>query len=913
MRKLVLSLFGIQPGEGARAILMFVYAMFLLSAYLILKPVRNSLFLEKFGPQELVYMYMIIAVFAALIVSSYTKFGTRMSLDKYISVTVLFIISNLIIFWWLISQQYDWLVYVFYVWVSLFGAITTSQFWLLANQVFDAREAKRLFPFIGAGAITGGLVGSKLTGLFAERLGTEALLWICVGFMLAIQGMIFWIWPMRHKERKDRASHRRARRKKSGGTWRLIFSDRYLKLLSGCIALTVMVSTFVDFQFNWVVSEQFPHKDARTAFFGDFFFYLGLLSLALQLLLSSRILRKFGVGVAILVLPIGLFVGAAAIFAWPRLIWSAVLVKISDGSFRYSINKSGFELLYLPIPSAIKSRVKGLMDVVGDRIARGIAGALLLVVTAALGWSIGEISILSGVLILAWIYLAILLRREYSNTFRKALERRSIDIEDVRISLRETGSIESLVDALQSGTPRQVLFALELTYGMKDDHLKQPLAELLLHHSAPVRAEALRQLAAYADLKYSDLLFSLTNDENADVRLEAVRYIYKVAPSEGDVRIQSLLRSDNPELKATLARCALEQGQADRAPLSAEDIDGILADQSEAGAPARREIASALGFASSGHPLLMSFRRLLKDSDSQVCKRTISSAALLKRREYIPDLLRLLAQSKLRSSITDSLVSYGSIILGALRETLVDSKTDILVRSRLPRIIALIGGPEARQTLLSQVSINDISLRYSVIKALGTMRRREPELGFDETFVREVLKSEAREYYLLTAHILAQTAVNGQREGAEFLVRTLKDRRRLRVEQIFRLSGLIYPQQDMVRAFYGLTSASSSLRAGAIEFLDTIWIHSEKELLFGILEGKNIIVVGKLLGIPAFDRDDSIKELLAGSDNWLAACAANVVKEELLGGHREKLKERSSSSYRALSETAQSALDAVGA
>ena len=266
--------------------------------------------------------------------------------------------------------------------------------------------------------------------------------------------------------------------------WRLIFGDKYLKLLSGCIALTVMVSTFVDFQFNWVVSEQFPEKDARTAFFGDFFFYLGLLSLALQLLLASRILRKFGVGAAILILPVGLFVGAAAVFAWPRLIWSAVLVKISDGSFRYSINKAGFELLYLPVSSAIKSRVKGLMDVVGDRIARGIAGALLLIATAVLSWSIGEISILSGALIIAWIYLAIRLRREYSNTFRKALERRTIDIEDVRTSLREAGSIESLVNALQSGTPRQVLFTLEFTSGMADERLRQPLIDLLAHHSA---------------------------------------------------------------------------------------------------------------------------------------------------------------------------------------------------------------------------------------------------------------------------------------------------------------------------------------------------------------------------------------------------------------------------------------------
>ncbi|MFQ5606960.1 MAG: NTP/NDP exchange transporter, partial [Candidatus Zixiibacteriota bacterium] len=365
MKKLIPTLLGIQSGEGVRASLMFLYAMFLLSAYLILKPVRNSLFLEKFGPQELVYMYMIIAVFAAVIISAYTKVGARLGLKKYITATTLFLVTNLVAFWWLISQEYNWLVYVFYVWVSIFGAITTSQFWLLANHIFDAREAKRLFPFIGAGAITGGIIGSKLTGLLAETLGTEALLWICVGFLALIQTLLLLVWPLRAKDSLRGSARKRMKDADTRGMWPLVFRDKYLRLLTGCIALTVMVSTFVDFQFNWVVSETFEDKDARTAFFGDFFFYLSLLSLGMQLILSSRILRKFGVGAAILILPVGLLLGSAAIFTYPRLIWSAVLVKISDGSFRYSINKAGFELLYLPVASAIKNRVKGLMDVVG--------------------------------------------------------------------------------------------------------------------------------------------------------------------------------------------------------------------------------------------------------------------------------------------------------------------------------------------------------------------------------------------------------------------------------------------------------------------------------------------------------------------------------------------------------------------
>ena len=75
-----------------------------------------------------------------------------------------------------------WLYYVMYIWVSLFGAITTSQFWLLANHAFNPREAKRLFAFIGAGGVLGGIFGGSFTAYGARWFGTEQLLLWCAGF-----------------------------------------------------------------------------------------------------------------------------------------------------------------------------------------------------------------------------------------------------------------------------------------------------------------------------------------------------------------------------------------------------------------------------------------------------------------------------------------------------------------------------------------------------------------------------------------------------------------------------------------------------------------------------------------------------------------------------------------------------------
>lgn len=58
-----------------------------------------------------------------------------------------------------------------------------SQFWTLANDVDDPRQAKRLFGFIGGGASLGGTAGAGVTVWLARPLGTDNLLLVSAGFL----------------------------------------------------------------------------------------------------------------------------------------------------------------------------------------------------------------------------------------------------------------------------------------------------------------------------------------------------------------------------------------------------------------------------------------------------------------------------------------------------------------------------------------------------------------------------------------------------------------------------------------------------------------------------------------------------------------------------------------------------------
>jgi AAA family ATP:ADP antiporter len=863
---------------------MFFYAFLLLSAYLILKPVRNSLFLVKFSADQLPLMYMVIAVVAAPIASAYGWVASRTTLPRLVGGTTLIIVLNLAIFWWLITQQFDWLVYVFYVWVSLFGIFTTSQFWLLANYVFDAREAKRLFAFIGAGAIAGGITGSVLTNMFAKLLGTENLLWLCVGFMILCFFILTIVWPKRAGGEQPRKQ--RSRGSDLKGMWPVIFKSRHLTLMTGIIAVTVMVSTFVDFQFNSVVQTAFDDKDELTAFFALFFTGLSVFSLLLQLLFSSRIIRRFGVGAALLFLPVGLLIGSSMIFLVPILA-SAVVVKLSDGSFRYSINRTGFELLYMPVPASIKSRVKALMDVVGDRFARGIGGALLYLVSSILSWTIGQISLLSAGLIGVWIILATMARREYSRTFRKAIDNRAIDTEQVRVELRDPEAMLTLIKELESQDVRRVLFALELTSQSPDDRLIEPLKNLLSHEDARVRVGALSQLNPLADSSLIRVVVEMVRDVDPDVRTEAIHFLAVHATEEHADSLRPIMDSTDPVVIAAAIRCALEHDMRDAIGdlASREKIDRLIQTEGDQGINARREVARALRYLKPDDTLTELIPHFLADQDPVVRRCGLISAAALQKREYLPIIVGYLEEPLLRGLAKDALLMYGPEIIEELKENQVDTHLALPIRLRIPKIVSLMDAEEAVAALLEHLDIEDVLVRYQVIKGLNRICKRMPNVVFDPIEIEDRLVSEAHHYYQLDQYRSAiADGDSTETKAINLLLTTLTDRQHLCIDQAFRFAGMTYPANDMYFAYQGVTSSSRLLQARAIEYLDTLWNRRQKEVLFPILEKS--VAIGKhareLFSLKRLSFDQALREILNGTDQWLAACGVYVVREHKL-------------------------------
>src|SRR5688572_25802698 len=220
------------------------YALILASLY-VLKPARNALFLQRIGVDRLPWVLILVALVGGFAAAVYGRYATRLRTDRLILRTYLAMIAMLIAFRALIPLGSAWVFYLFYIWVALYGLLTTSLIWLLANSAFSPREARRVFGFIGTGGIAGAIVGGAATGQIVGLIGTENLLIVCI-FLIAVSLILLRTVPSIEAPEKKR-------KKESAAGLEAIIESKLLSSIAITAGLIAVVAVIVDIQFNEIV------------------------------------------------------------------------------------------------------------------------------------------------------------------------------------------------------------------------------------------------------------------------------------------------------------------------------------------------------------------------------------------------------------------------------------------------------------------------------------------------------------------------------------------------------------------------------------------------------------------------------------------------------------------------------------
>lgn len=376
LRSRLARFIGARPEEVPLALGLFLFNFLVITAYLIVKPVRNSMFLERLGAERLPLAYIGTALFVGVVVWAYFKVLERLSRSLVLALTWGSLSLGLVGFWMGFQSPGVMVSAFFYFYSAVFSVVGVTQFWSFASESLDAEQGKRLFGFLGAGGIVGGLAGGSLTHALAQTIGTEQLLLVSAGLCL-LCGVLAVTLSETYPSRALSQAKSETQEASASEGLRAILESRYLLFVIGVLFCFQLTGTLVDFQFNRVVGETLIEKDARTAFYGSFFLWLGIAGLLFQTFCTTRILQRYGIGLALAVLPGVALVGGLGFFMVP-LFAVGVGAKMSFGAIDYSLDRATREVLYLPTSQEVKGKAKAFIDMFCFRFFRCIAGCGIL-------------------------------------------------------------------------------------------------------------------------------------------------------------------------------------------------------------------------------------------------------------------------------------------------------------------------------------------------------------------------------------------------------------------------------------------------------------------------------------------------------------------------------------------------------
>ncbi len=901
-------------------VLMFAYSFLAMTSYNIVKPLTRSQFIATLGSDNLPYVLFVAGLLIGGVMHLYTSVIRRLPSRHVIPLTQAAIIGILVLFWGLLQTGAGWVTVAFYFFGLILGVLLISQFWTLANDVFDARQAKRLFGFIGGGASLGGALGAAITAVVVEEVGSEQLVLVSAVTLAGCTGIVLLLL------RRHPVGEHTGFDAPDGGVggregFRLLAGSRALQVLGLTVACAAAGAAVVDQQLNMAAEAMRGDSggDGIAAFLAEVTAYLSIGGFVVQVALISRIHRSAGIGVALLLLPFG-FTASAALILFTGTLWAVAGARVLGSTLRYTLDKTTREVLFVPLPAEMRHRVKPFIDVTMDRFAKAVTAVLLLALIQP--WGLGldwrQLSWATLAITGLWIAVAIRARREYLRSFRASIDARTITPDAVMTRAGEAATLETLVEELSNPDPAAVLYAIEMLEALDKPHLVTPL--LLRHESGPVRVRALRALGSGRSRvahRWKDAVERMTRDDDVDVRAAALETLANLSGRDAAATMAGHLDDPEPRVAVAAAAALARSGREPDVLLAAAKFQRLIDDTRDSGASGRREAARALASIADRRfrTLLAS---LLHDPRTDVVLESIRSARALGASDglFLPGLLSSLGHRKLKHAARETLVAYGETSIPALRYALENPHEHIWVRRHIPSTLALLPHPAAMDALVGSLDTPDGFLRYKLIAAIEHFRRRHRALTAPQPAIEKLLMRESRRHCnILTLsnnlfrHAPPPNDASPERpRGIDWrndraatraprgtlLERALRELLERNVDRIYRLLGILHEVDDVAAARRAIEHGDPRRRARALEYLDNVLPGNVRKRILPLIDetplSAKVDHANILLGTRPRDLDDALAQLIHDSNPVLAATAIHFAVEHVPGTLDDDLK-----------------------
>jgi AAA family ATP:ADP antiporter len=416
-------LVAVEHGEWPRLAIAFFYFFFLLGGYFMLRPVRGTIAANSSEILHWLYTGTFLAMLA--LVPAFGFLVSRFRRGQFIPAIYAFFILHLLLF----AAGFEgdatpvWLQRAFYIWLSVFNLFVVSIFWSFMADIFRPGQAQRLFGFIMAGGSIGAIIAPSFTrGVVTEHGATGVMLTAAVFLMIATA---LAIALGRYARTHD---HNRPTQIIGGGIWEgavHVFRSEYL--LYACLLMLLHngVATFLFNGLAVLVDENISGFEERTTFFSHVDQVVQVLAFGFQFLLTSRLLRHFGMQRTLVMIPAMLAGGFVILGSSMGLVLFAA-VQVAQRALNYGVLGPTKEMLFTVVDRETKYKSKNFIDTAVYRGSDVTASWIFKGLTSA-GLSVAQMTWAYLPVMALWMFGAWRLGGIY-NQMRDQFRQKSADI-----------------------------------------------------------------------------------------------------------------------------------------------------------------------------------------------------------------------------------------------------------------------------------------------------------------------------------------------------------------------------------------------------------------------------------------------------------------------------------------------------
>ncbi|MBX7058310.1 MAG: cyclic nucleotide-binding domain-containing protein [Leptospirales bacterium] len=886
----------------------------------------ESFFLAEAGADGIPLMYILNAALMTLASLAYSLLEDRIA--RYRFFQILFALFALVLAGLRLaigSMQggREGLAFAVFGYYELFIIIFQMHFWTFANDVFDPREGKRIFPYIGGMGIAGNIAGSLLAAPLVGVLGgTSNLFWIWAALIGLGAPGAYWVRRTALQAGLTHAASREAEGR-SGTLFdnlRGLWDQPLIRRLAIIQAPLWAVVHTVDWLFLSALEEMTPDLDQRTATLGLLNGAVSITGLLVQFLVTGLVLRRAGIGPAFASYSISMTLGAAALLARslmgaagavrdalnPRRIL-ALSARFVDESILYSIYESAQQLLYNALPSAERGLARAFITGFMEPMATAAVGLILLLAARA---EVGQPIIAGGAVGcgLIWIFLSLRVQRDYSGALLRNLSSRDIDQRDHAarqiegIDRRESNRL--LLQSVLGPDEEAALFAVRLIASAPDRRTLLALADAALRTASVVRCEILRVIGdehqRLADPEgrnaVSVLLRTALGDDIASVRAAAVRAAGLFFSGDAPHVLQAMLEDSDVEVRQQaivgLLRPVGVLRRGHKAYRSLQNLaQATHAEQRLAAVRSIRELGRG--------ELRELLAPLTADRSVEVRYEAVRALSVYGDEQSVAALIACLEERSLAALAADTLARMGEKVMPQLLAQL--QRPDLSNRQRAVVLTTLgeLGGADAIESIGQYLTNQDLSVEDAAIGALSSIQERLESDGLSERQLRLLLSPGLQ----ATLRRACGALIRRISHDRAFILRLRGSGRITGVALLIdSLSRISQHREEIALKFLQMLSHGPSIRAAAasLRSRDRRSISEAVELLEGagpearefgrILEAS--INGQELLEEPVTDYEMIIDLLIQKQDPWFMSCvifAIGELKMQELADHVESL------------------------